>query len=382
MTAAPRLAALVAHVRHVPVTEREDFSARIADAAVNGLLLKTCHRVEYYTIRAEELRRLEAVLPPGGELLTGEAACRHAIAVAVGLDSVVVGEDQVLHQLRTSVAEARRAARLDPVLERLFTLALRAGRQARSWRQGPPHSLATAALAVLQTRAGPLRGRGVLIVGAGEMAHLAATAATAAGATVTIASRTPAHAASLARRLDATSAPFDPGPGSLGELAGAIVALRGPWAIGPSTAELLASGSGVVVDLSVPPAVPAGVVARLDSRFVSVDELGAEDVVAPGWPASRLAGLVEATAAEFMTWLAGGSNRAAAAALAERAEQERRDELEELWRRMPDLEPEARGAIEAMSHHLAGRLLREPLERLGRDTDGRAERAARELFAL
>lgn len=383
MTSEPRIAALVAHVRHVPVAGRERFAARLRAEQRDGLVLETCHRVEFYTVERGDLARFEAVLPPGGEILTGDAACRHAIAVAVGLDSVIVGEDQVLHQLRTSLAAARRDPGLDPTLERLFTLALRAGRLARSWRQGPPISLADAALAVIESRIGPIRERRLLVVGAGEMARLAAGAGIAAGAVVTVASRTPGHAEALARKLGAASAPFDPGS-AIGELAGVILAVRGPWAVGPVTADRLVAGSAVVVDLSVPSAIAAALVARLDSRFVSVDALGAAEAlpVTPGWPASRLAGLVEATLAEFTSWLAGGSRRAAAAVLAELAEQERRAELEALWRRLPGLEPEVRGAIEAMSRHLAGRLLREPLERLGRDADGRAERAARELFAL
>ena len=65
-----------------------------------------------------------------------------------------------------------------------------------------------------------------------------------------------------------------------------------------------------------------------------------------------------------------------------RADREREAELAALWRRFPDLEPEARDAIEGMTRHLADRLLREPLERLGRDPDGRDERAVRDIFAL
>jgi hypothetical protein len=56
--------------------------------------------------------------------------------------------------------------------------------------------------------------------------------------------------------------------------------------------------------------------------------------------------------------------------------------LDELWRDLPGVAPDTREAIERMSRQLTGRLLREPLERLGRDADGRADQAARELFAL
>lgn len=344
-----------------------------------GLLLETCHRVELYTTRGDPAA-LESQLPAGGQLLVGDEAAHHAISVAVGLDSVVVGEDQLLHQLRTSIATARRDGGLDPILERLFSMALRVGRLARSWRHGPPRSLADVALAAIQRRVGPLHGRQALVVGAGEMGRLAVSAATGAGAAVSVASRTASHAEALARRTGAATAPFDPGP-LAGELAGAIVALRGPWPIGPATLELLAAGSAVVVDLSVPPAVAAHVARRLDGRFVSADALAADEGE-PGPGHSRLPELIDATLVEFSDWLDGRGGRTAAAALAARAEGQRRAELDELWRRLPGLDPEVRGTIDAMSRHLAGRLLREPLDRLGRDADGCAEQAARDLFKL
>ena len=83
-----------------------------------------------------------------------------------------------------------------------------------------------------------------------------------------------------------------------------------------------------------------------------------------------------------MTWLQGREGRSAAEALKERADRDREAELAVLWRRLPDLEPEARDVIEGMTRHLADRLLREPLERLGRDTNGRDVRAIRDIFAL
>jgi glutamyl-tRNA reductase len=92
--------------------------------------------------------------------------------------------------------------------------------------------------------------------------------------------------------------------------------------------------------------------------------------------------LVEATLAEFRVWHDGRGRRAVARALADRVEEERRTELDELWRRLSPLAPDDREAIERMSRHLAERLLREPLERLGSDPDGRHERAVRDLFSL
>jgi glutamyl-tRNA reductase len=243
--------------------------------------------------------------------------------------------------------------------------------------------LADAAVGAIERRIGALQGRGFLVVGAGEMARLAAGAATGRGATVTITSRTPERADRLASTIGAGTTPFDPGPG-LADFAGVLVALRGPWPIADLSSQILAAGRTAVVDLSVPSAVPDELVRRLNRRFVSADDLAASEPA----PASndrlrsRLSNLVDATLDEFRAWVDARSRRAAAAALAKRADVERRAELDELFRRLPGLEPEARAAIEAMSEHLTGRLLREPLERLGQDVDGRAERAARELFAL
>jgi glutamyl-tRNA reductase len=97
---------------------------------------------------------------------------------------------------------------------------------------------------------------------------------------------------------------------------------------------------------------------------------------------ARLDALVDRSTAEFLAWLQGRDGRAAAEALVKRADRVREAELAALWRRFPDLEPEARDAIEGMTRHLAKRLLREPLERLGRDTDGSNGRTIRDIFAL
>ena len=379
------LLALVTHARHVSAAERERFRAQLRDeSASEPLVLETCHRVEAYLVSGEDATAPAVWLPAGGGRLVGEAAIRHAISVAVGRDSVVVGEDQILHQLRDSVDRARRDGRLHPVLERLFALGLRAGRRARSWRDGPGRSLADVAVSAIERQAGAVDGRPVLIVGAGRMGRLAVRSAAAAGATVWVANRSAGPAGAIALATGARIEAFDPGP-AVDRFAGVIVALGGPWTISQATVESLAASLTVVVDLSVPAAVPPGLVERLGPRFTSADDLAlldAEPVAVNERSLGRLDALIDATTAEFRAWLDVRDGRVAAAALAARADRDRSAELDQLWRRLPDLDADAREAIERMSQHLARRLLREPLERLGRDTDGRHERAARELFGL
>lgn len=381
------IVALVTHARQVPAIERERFAVRLRDElAGKALVLETCHRVEAYLICPDDAERMAVavLVPAGGRALTGEPAVRHAIAVAVGRDSVVVGEDQVLHQLRESVDAARTAGGLDAVLARLFAIALRAGRRARSWRQGPPRSLADVALTAIERQIGPIRGRDILIVGAGRIGRLAARAATAAGASVSVANRSAEGAKSLAAMTGARIVAFDPGARA-GAFAGVVVALSGPWPIGAGTAEALRANRTVVVDLSVPAAVPMPVGAAIGQRFVPADALAladAEPETLQDGTLARLEALIDSMTTEFLDWLAGRDGRAVAEALITRADREREAELAALWRRLPDLQPEARDAIEGMTRHLAKRLLREPLERLGRDSDGRDERAVRDIFAL
>jgi glutamyl-tRNA reductase len=386
-TPVPGIVALVTHAREVPAAAREAFGSRVRnELGDRAVIIETCHRVEAYWIAPTDavVASEAGWLPPGGRQLDGTAAARHAVAVAVGRDSVVVGEDQVLHQVRESVEAARRAGRLDSSVERLFALALQAGRKARSWQQGPSTSLADVALAEIARRIGPLAGREILVVGAGRMGRLATAAARAAGASVSVTSRSAEHAGALAAATSSQVAPFDPGA-SAGRFAGVVVALAGRWSLGGETIRALAAGPAVVVDLSVPPALSDEAIEALGPRLVSADALALVEPDGSGPTAARvmrLDTLVDETVRQYAEWLDGHESRATADALIRRADREREAELELLWRRLPGLEPDVRIAIDAMARHLAQRLLREPLERLGRDADGTDEQVVRDLFAL
>ena len=385
MIEAGSIAAVAAHARDVPVAEREAFAtalrARIGD---RGLVLETCHRVEAYVADGEAVTALDALeLPIGARRLLGRDAIRHVVAVAVGRDSVVIGEDQVLHQLREAFDEARSAG-MSPALERLLTVALRAGRLARSWRQGSVRSLATPALAAVQARIGSLADRPLLVVGAGRMGRLLMRAASAAGARVAVANRTEAGARDVAARLGAAVMPFDPGP-AIAAFDAVLVAIAGTWPVSVATANALAGARATVVDLSVPPAVRGSLARDLGTNLISADDLARIDVApsaAERRATARLDALVESAAAEVVAWLEGQDRRTTAAELARRATETRDAELRALWRRLPELDPSSRQAIEAMASHLAEALLRAPLEQLNRDADGAAERAVRRVFAL
>jgi glutamyl-tRNA reductase len=373
------LYAVVAHARDVSVSDRGRLGQRLRQMRPSGsVLIETCHRVELYAA-GEDARHIAGELPPGAELLLEQAVVEHAVSLAVGLRSAIVAEDQVLHQIREGLDAARERGPVPVELNRLFDVALRAGRRARSWFPSRRPSLPDLALDLVDE---PLAGRQVLIVGAGQMGRLAAMAALARGADVSLASRTPEHAGVLSAQLRVAVAQIDPGAAAAG-LAGIIVALRGPWLISERTSAILSDSDAWIVDLSAPPAVPAALRASPGRRFLSIDDLARQpQALREDGLVARLEALADRTVQEFVAWQAQDATRGIARGIAEHAEELRSAELAELWRRLPSLPQQERHEIEQMTRHFAERLLREPMARLGRDRDGRHEQAARELFGL
>ncbi len=397
-----RLVALVVHARDVPSEAREAFGD--AAAAIGhdqrAILLRTCHRVELYLTgdAAEGPGALPLPpLPEGGRRLDGTDAARHAFRVAAGLDSVVVGEDQVLHQLRECIADRRlpaaamcpvdvgsaspQALTLEPLLERLFQVALHLGRETRSWREGPPRSLGDVALDRILPATGPLIGRRVLVVGAGRMARLAALAASRHGARVIVSNRGADRAAALAHETSGEVVPFGPSA-PLPEADAVILAISAPWPLSATAMASLLASQVPVMDLSSPPAVDAGLRDALGGRYTSVDDLARGAHGSLGARAERRYGrAVDAAVTGFTHWVRARSSVPAIRALSELAEERRAEEVGRLLRRL-DLPDHERDLVVQMSHRLVAGLLHAPLVTLREDATGDAERAARSLFGL
>ncbi|MFP5342521.1 MAG: hypothetical protein ACLGIJ_06315 [Candidatus Limnocylindria bacterium] len=345
---------------------------RAAADACGGLVLATCHRVTWLAPSTDA-----ADAPDGARVLHGAAAVRHVIRLAVGLESAVVGEDQVLHQLRTALADARRVRTVGGDLGLLVDRALRAGRRARSWRPAVATSLADRALdAAIE----PVAGGRVLVVGTGSMGRLAAAAAIARGATVRLAGRDPERTAQIARETGATGLPLDPGVAELDATELVVVALAGPWLLSDASAASLCTRPRVV-DLSSPPALAGALREGLGDRLVDIDRLavaGPDDAPTSAFRArlERLAAQVEADVLDAID----ARRRSVADRLAARVEAQRRDALEAYLRARPDVDPAVRAELDALSRSLSTRLFREPLARLADDPDGRRRVALDELF--
>ena len=357
-----------------------------------AVVVSTCNRVEVYTAisrfhgAAGDVRRFLADFSGLGleEFASHlydwyeERAVRHLFGVAAGVDSMVVGEAQILGQVREAFTAAQAERTVGPVLSALFTRAIKVGRRARNQTGigAAQRSTVSVGLRVAAGQLGALAGRRVLLVGAGGLARLAGRAVREAGAgELVVANRTPATGAALARELGGRAVPLE---GVAGELAAAdlvIAATAGttPTVTAAAVAAALDGRAGpqgerrplVVLDLGVPRDVepevrelPGVVLADLDAlRAVLETDEG------PRREVERVRALIAEETAGFM----GGQREARLTptirALRARAEQVRQQELAKAATRLAGLDDRQRAAVEAVTRGLVNKLLHDPVVR-------------------
>lgn len=376
--------ALTAHARDVPSGARARFAADLEPLANHpgAIVVHTCHRVEVY-VAVEALGDIELPEPPpGSNQLRDKAAVEHLITVACGMDSAVLGEEQILHQIRGTYTSRRDEHPLNTVLDRLFGTSLQAGKRARSWFSGTRRSLADSALDEIELRAGSLTDQTILVIGAGSMARLTANAAVRRGASVLISGRTHSRAAALAGDVEGTAIPWG-GTQPLPTVSGMVVAISGQWPAHESDAQNLAANQTVIVDLSSTPATPEPIQTALGDRFVSIDDLafGPQEEL-PTELRTRLDQLVFESGRDYCRWLRVRTSGSLIQEMIETVQTSCRKELERLSSRLGNLSDEDRDMIEHASHRLAANILHAPCQALNADETGTLEVAARELFQL
>ncbi len=272
-----------------------------AEPVAEAFVISTCNRVEVYadvdrfhagvTAICELLARHGGVpspeLTPHLYVHYEERAVSHLLAVAAGLDSMVVGEDQILGQVRSAIKLAAEHGTAGRVLGELGRLALRTGKRARAetaiGRAGL--SLLSAAVEVAAGRAGTdaLSGRRVLIVGAGSMSGLAAaTAARSGAASIAVANRTREHAERVAASVGTaatTITGLDALPAALAA-ADVVISCTGATGqvitrdmAGAALAGRAAAGPLVIMDLAMPRDVEPGVADLPGVVLIGMDQL-------------------------------------------------------------------------------------------------------------
>jgi glutamyl-tRNA reductase len=321
----------------------------------------------------------------------------HLFEVAAGLRSAVLGETEVLGQVRRAAERAAAARAAGPVLTDLFRRAVGAGRRVRTDTAIARGSLSLSHVAVelVADRVGSLAGRRVVVIGAGEMGQGVVDALGRAGAHVVVANRTVARAAALAEPVGGRAVTL----GSVAaELAVADAAVCCSGATAPVVAtEVWADAAGrrvarsplVVVDLGMPRNVDP-VVGALDG--VALFDMAALRQRADAAMAERraeldaAAAIVRAEAARYRADLRARGAAPVVAALRSRVEELRDQALARERSRFPDLDDEQWSAVEAVVRDLVARLVHQPTvalkETAGTPRGDRLVEAVHTLFDL
>jgi len=407
--------------RTAPVAVREKLAFReeeIADAlgelrttpaVAEAMLISTCNRVEIYGVQRPEVSPDEvgAALrdflsksrgvpaPPQVYHHAGSTAVRHVFRVAAALDSLVVGEAQILGQLKQSFAAANAAGSVGPLLGRALERAFGVAKRVRSETAIARGAANVSSVAVeLAIRVfGELKGKTVLVLGAGKMSTLAARHLREAGVgEIVVANRSPEKAERLAEEIDGVARPWE----KLEQLlATADVVISSTGArepiLGPELMKRVAKTRRwrplMIVDIAVPrDADPA--IGKLEGVYLfDIDDL--EKVVAQNLAerekAAEHAGqIVDGEAAQFEQWLTSQrvvpTIRALRAEFTRVAETEAQKVIDQLRRK--EMSPDQRDeAIRRLAQLVVNKLLHAPqmaLKEAGpRDADQLVEAVAR-----
>ncbi|TMB98458.1 MAG: glutamyl-tRNA reductase [Chloroflexi bacterium] len=359
-----------------------------AGGEVDGaVILSTCNRTELYATvppgQAQGLAKLLNRLKGTGidashfYLLEHEDAVGHLFSVAAGIDSMVLGESQILGQVRDAMSAATQAGTLNGVLSRVFHSAIAAGKRARSETEIGRHaiSISSAAVALARRHAGDLRDKTILVLSAGSTGKLAARSlAESSGARILIANRTAEKAQLLAEEIGgaARGVPLE----RLNEgLAEADVVITGTGAggfvLGPEQLAVPVSrrnGRGLLlIDVAVPRDIDPAVRRIPNVSLFDIDDVESEAEsgrTVRQAEVQRVQAIVEEEVAGFLAWWESLDVVPVISALRERAEEIRRAELARALRRLPDLDDESRRRIEAMTSAIVKKMLDRPIARL------------------
>jgi glutamyl-tRNA reductase len=407
--------------RHAPIGWREQiaFARDELPSALHMLrsflpevaILSTCNRIEIYAAAldagdaqariiqflSESIGVSETDLMPWLYVHTGEAAVRHLLTVATGLDSMLVGEAQILGQVGDALEMAQREQTLGAILSRLFQSAISTGKVARTETKIGRGALSLGYAAVELAReifpAEPPHN--VLVIGAGEMAEsVARCLAVNRIGPILVANRTFERACALAEKFGGRALHYGSIPDALADVDIVIASSSAPHAVihRDEVSRALETRRGrplFLIDIAVPRDVDPRVAQLRDARLYNIDDLRGicdANLARRQSEADQVQAIVETETQKFMAWLSERVSTPTIRALYLRAEALRRQEVERAQRRLGDLSCEQRAEIDAFSRSLVRKILHEPVLHLKQPGNGwmRGDylEIARSLFGL
>lgn len=373
------------------------------------VVVSTCNRTEVYAVAvtfhgavAEITDALCATTGVAREVLRDhlyihyeDRAIAHAFSVACGLDSMAVGESQILGQMRSALRRGQKLGHVGTGLNALFQRALRVGKRAHTETgiDAVSVSLVEAAVARAEQHLGVLDQLSVLLVGAGGMSGLAASTVARRGAReLVIVNRTLAKAQSLAERTGGRARPLAQLPAALAD-ADVVISCTG--SVGTIVDLTTAADAQVArggrhqayLDLALPHDVAPEVASLTGVSMASLEALGGDlSDGASSPPVREVADLVVSEVAAFLTARAADAVAPTVAALRGRAAEVVERELSRLDQRVPALDEASRHEVRLTVHRIVEKLLHTPTVRIKElavgAQGGDYTQALRELFDL
>jgi len=354
-----------------------------------AVLLSTCNRTEIYICTCDSAyneTRLQDFLAGHAKLsseqlrpmlyiLQGEQAAKHLMQVAAGLDSLVLGENEILGQVRSAAEMAHDAGATGPILSALFRYAIQAGKRARAETEIGRGDISVASVVVelAEQTLGPLHERTALLIGAGKISSITARALVKAGLRcILIANRTFEKAQKLARTLNGTAVHFDALDEVLTRADIVICSTGAPHIVLHADAVAKAqqvrnSRPLLIADLAVPRDADPNMASIPGVKLANIDDL--EIIVKTSHPLTAsicqaVEAIVRQELADFGQWCGARRCVPVIQAIHDKAEAIYQAEVEQTLRRLGPLTPRQERLVQAMGKAIAGKLLHEPTARL------------------
>jgi glutamyl-tRNA reductase len=383
-----------------------------------AVIISTCNRIEIYGISsdcdeavgsvraqlAEQLRGVaadedeETVATLGKHLYARlkREALHHLFRVAASLDSLVIGEPQILGQIKEAYELAAKVGTAGPLLGSVFPRAFRVARKVRRDTGIAEQKVSVSSVAVDLARKiwGDFEGRRVLVIGAGKMADLAARVLAREGASLAVTNRTPARAEELAKRLGAVVEPWDQLPAAVvrSDIVISSTGAREPILRKKLLADLQRTRRHrqlVLIDIAVPRDIDPSVGELEDVFLYDIDDLQryvADNLEDRRQEASRAEAMIEEEVARFLSGARGRAAGPTIAAMRARFETVARAEVERMLSTVTGADERTVRAFRACGDAIVAKLLHAPMVALKKDAgaegEGNLVEAAHKLFAL
>lgn len=375
-----------------------------------AVVLSTCNRTEVYVVAErfhgayDEIRQFlsttsgidEGEIAPHLYSQFDDDAIKHLFEVTSGLDSAVLGETEIIGQVRDAWEAAMSQGASRTSLNSLFRHALEVGKRARTETaiSRSTASMSHAAVEMAEDILGSLDGKRVLVVGAGEMGEGVATALVREGAAhITVINRTESRGAALAEKVGAKLSRFEDLHDELA-LADVVIACTGAGSPIITSSLLADARPGVdspllLVDIALPRDVEPEVMSLPGVTLRDLDDLSQwaqRGIEQRATEVDQVRSIINEEVERFSSEQAQRQAAPLVAQLREVVEEMRRSELERYGARLGDLSPQQREAIDAITKRIAAKLLHTPSVRLreaaGTPQGERLSAAVRDLFNL